>query len=367
MSFSSFRFALRLLLPLSLFLSTQAQALQVVTSIKPIQLLVAAISDGVTSPQLLIPGTSSPHDFQLRPSERQHLEQAQLIFWVGPQLEMALTKVLQQLPPSTRIVSLMESLPPSQEDTHSDEHHEDEAGKHNDDEHHEDEAGQHHEDEHHEDEAGQHHDDEHHADEAGQHHDNEHHEDEHEAVQHHDGHNHGAGSDPHIWLDPANAEILAHQIEAALSEVDPSNKARYKQNLQRFIKNLKAVDQQLEQQLSPLKQQGYFVFHDGYQGFEQHYQLNHLGAFTLSPERRPGARHLAEIAQQLQQQQAVCVFSEPQFSPALIDNLIDGTSTRKGELDPMAVDVTADAQGYFNLLRQLGQSFSDCLSQPTAG
>ncbi|MEH6648402.1 MAG: zinc ABC transporter substrate-binding protein ZnuA [Motiliproteus sp.] len=324
MSSSSLRFAIQFLLPLSLLISNPVQALQVVTSIKPVQLLVAAISDGVTAPQLLIPGASSPHDFQLRPSERRELEQAQLIFWIGPQLEMSLTKVLQQLPPSTQVVSLMASLPNSKESVHSDEYHDDEP----------------HQDEQHEDER------------------------------HHEGHNHGAHdkshNDPHIWLDPGNAEILAHRIETALSEIDPTNQARYQQNLQGFISDLKAADLQLEQQLSAVRQQGYFVFHDGYQGFEQHYRLNHLGAFTLSPERRPGARHLAEIRQQLEHQRAVCVFSEPQFSPALIDNLIDGTHARKGQLDPMATNVAVDAQGYVNLLRQLGQSFTECLSQPAA-
>ncbi len=279
-------------------IAPSASALEVVTSIKPVQLLVATISDGVNRPQLLIPGASSPHDFQLRPSERIKLEQAELIFWIGPELEMSLTKVLRQLPTSVRVVSLMDQ--PQQPTTVPSQH------------------------------------------------------------PHHDEHQHD--SDPHIWLDPERAKDLAQRITEVLSEVDPDNGAHYRQNLTLFLDQLDTTDRQIQELLVPVQKRGYFVFHDGYQGFEQHYGLNHLGAFTLSPERRPGAKHLAHIRQQLSGQRAVCVFSEPQFSPDLVENLIEATETRQGQLDPMAATIEADAQGYLNLLRQLGQSFERCLS-----
>lgn len=313
------RLTLTLLIMTTAF-STPASALELVTSIKPLQLLVAAISDGVSQPHLLIPGTSSPHDFQLRPSERKQLEQAELIFWVGPDLELSLTKVLQQLPASVQVIALMD--PPAATSPPEPARHEE-----------------------HEKSAG------HGTNEA-------HSKDEKHSK--HDAHQHSR--DPHIWLDPDRARQLAQQIAAALSQADQKHATDYQQNLIRFLNQLEATDQQLLAQLEPVQSRGYFVFHDGYQGFEQHYGLNQLGAFTLSPERRPGARHLARVRQQLVDEQAVCVFSEPQFSPALLANLIESTATRQGQLDPMGATIEVNAQGYLNLLRQLGQSFKSCLS-----
>ena len=280
-------------------LSSPLQALEITTSIKPLQLLVASISEGINRPALLIPGASSPHDYQLRPSERRQLEQADLIFWIGPQLEMSLTKVLKQLPPKTRVIALgiEETVQQPPKHTQPQEHK----------------------------------------------------------------HNH-SGSDPHIWLDPDHAADLAQQIATVLSEVDPSHSLDYQKNLLHFLAQLNHYDLKLKTLLEPVNQRGYFVFHDAYHGFEQHYQLNHLGAFTLSPERRPGARHLAEIRQQLMDYQAVCVFSEPQFPPSLVSNLVEGTNVRQGQLDPLGIGIEADASGYFRLLMQLGQSFQRCLS-----
>ena len=284
----------------TLSLSKPAQALDITTSIKPIQLLVASISHGTSEPHLLIPGTSSPHDFQLRPSERRQLEQADLIFWVGPALEMSLTKVLQQLPANARVITLGgDAQQQTSPETHS-------HGEHS-------------------------HDDQ--------------------------------SADPHIWLDPDRAAEIAEQIATVLSESDPTHRENYQQNLQQFLTRLRLHDQQLRTQLEPLRQQGYFVFHDAYQGFEQHYQLNHLGAFTLIPERRPGARHLADIRQKLQNNAAVCVFSEPQFPPSLVTRLIEGTRVRQGQLDPLGIDIEVDANGYFRLLTQLADVFEGCLSE----
>jgi zinc transport system substrate-binding protein len=289
-----------------------AQALEITTSIKPLQLLVASISAGVSQPRLLIPGASSPHDYQMRPSERRQLELAELVFWVGPELEMSLTRVLQQLPASVRVVAL------AKESEHLEPQTEPQALSHEDQGH------------------------EGHG---------------------HEGHGHDShSSDPHIWLDPDRGAELAVRIAAVLSEADPTHQADYQQNLAHFLTRLSEHDQHLKTLLEPVRHQGYFVFHDAYQGFEQHYQLNHLGAFTLSPERRPGARHVAEIRQQLVERQAACVFAEPQFAPALVTNLITGTPVRLGQLDPLGIDITADTDGYFQLLTRLGEAFADCLS-----
>tara|TARA_R100001143_G_C3357607_1_gene133454 strand:+ start:1754 stop:2572 length:819 start_codon:yes stop_codon:yes gene_type:complete len=70
------------------------EPLRVVASIKPLQLLAAAITDGVSSPALVIGAGQDPHHPALRPSERRTLAQAGMTLWVGPPLEAALADVI---------------------------------------------------------------------------------------------------------------------------------------------------------------------------------------------------------------------------------------------------------------------------------
>jgi zinc transport system substrate-binding protein len=76
---------------------SQAQAPQVVASIKPLQLIAAAITDGISAPAVVMSAGQDPHHAALRPSERRHLQQAALVLWAGPLLELPLQKVFGSL------------------------------------------------------------------------------------------------------------------------------------------------------------------------------------------------------------------------------------------------------------------------------
>lgn len=66
----------------------------VAVSIKPLHSLVAGVMDGVGEPQLIMSGNASPHDYALKPSDARLLENAGVIFWIGPNMELALRKSL---------------------------------------------------------------------------------------------------------------------------------------------------------------------------------------------------------------------------------------------------------------------------------
>ena len=76
-------------------ISAQAQV-QILTSIKPLQLIAAAIQDGQGEPLVLLPPGASPHYFVLRPSDAKRLDQADLFYWIGPDLENFLPRLLTQ-------------------------------------------------------------------------------------------------------------------------------------------------------------------------------------------------------------------------------------------------------------------------------
>ncbi|MDJ0947591.1 MAG: zinc ABC transporter substrate-binding protein ZnuA [Alphaproteobacteria bacterium] len=307
---------------------------KVIVSIKPIHSLVAGVMEGVGAPVLLIKGAGSPHNYSLRPSEADALENADLIFWVGEDLETFLRKPLAALPKRARVVSLsgvegvtlLEAREGGVWDAHTDEHAHTQEDDHDHD--HEDEHGQ-------EDAHG--------------------HEDE-------DGHAHGE-HDMHLWLDPANARAMTAVIATALTDRDPGNAETYKMNADRLLARLDALTAEIEKILAPVRERPYIVFHDAYQYFERRFDLRPAGSITVSPDRAPGARRLYEIRKKIVDAGAACVFSEPQFEPKLVRTVIDGTPARTAELDPLGAAVPPGPAAYPTIMQSLAKSLRDCLGK----
>jgi zinc transport system substrate-binding protein len=293
------------------------QPIKLITSVQPVQMIVSAISNGVAEPSVLLPAGATPHEYSLKPSNVRDISNADLLFWIGPSLETFLEKTLNKFTQKTglRVVSLIES--PGLTRIHLDSEH-------------------------------QHHDDHHHS------------------VKNLSSQETSATEnlDPHIWLDPLNALAMAQQVAAVLSETDPSHTQQYQQNLQLFRQRITQLDQQLSPQFNKIKERGYFVFHDAYSYFEQRYGLNRLGEFSVN-ESKPSVKKMMEIQAIIKQGKAVCIFSEPQFNPALIDAVTRGTDVRRASLDPLGDSYNYSKPGaehYFEFMYQFADQFIDCLS-----
>ncbi|MHA7970960.1 zinc ABC transporter substrate-binding protein ZnuA [Rhizobium sp. CAU 1783] len=301
---------------------------QVVVSIKPIHSLVAAVMQGVGEPSLIVEGTASPHTYSLKPSNARALENADVVFWVGPGLEAFLEKPLDALAADAKVVEL-EDAPglvrlPFREGGAFEAH--DDGDEHAEGEDH----------------AGH---DEHAADEhAGE------------------GHNHEHGGfDMHLWLDPMNAKAMAAQIEATLVAADPANAARYKANGIALAAEIDALDKEIASTVVPVLDKPFVVFHDAYQYFEKRYDIRIAGSITVSPETMPGAERIAEIHAKVKDLKAACVFAEPQFEPKLISVVTEGTDAKSGVLDPEGGALDAGPALYPALMRNLAKSLADCL------
>ena len=86
--------------------ASASEPAHVVASIKPIHSLVAGVMRGAGEPKLLIAGGASPHTYSLKPSDARALQDADVIFWVGNDLETFLEKPLSGLPKMARVVEL---------------------------------------------------------------------------------------------------------------------------------------------------------------------------------------------------------------------------------------------------------------------
>lgn len=329
---------------------------QVVVSIKPIHSLVASIMKGVGEPTLVVEGAASPHTYTLKPSNARALENANLVFWVGPGLEAFLEKPLEALAGKAKVVELADAPGlnklPFREGGAFEAH---DHGEHADGDHAE---GEHHD---HKGDAAEAHADEGHDHDADEHDHAAAGEEEHEHEEGHD-HEHG-GTDMHLWLDPTNAKAMAAVIATSLIEADPANKATYEANTAALDAELDALDKDIAAQVAPVADQPFVVFHDAYQYFEKRYKVRVAGSVTVSPETMPGAERLSEIHAKIAALRAACVFAEPQFEPKLINVVTEGTDAKSGTLDPEGGALPEGPELYGQLMRNLSTSIVDCLSQ----
>lgn len=313
-----------------------AEPPHVVTSLKPLELLVRAVATDTTRVTTLVPAGASPHTYQIRPSERKALETADLIFWVGPEMETFLDRLLSGADFSGRTVAL---APGANEDAPGDGHNEPSQGH--------DSHGEHEEHSEHRDKG----DHEEHG-KAG---------DEWDA----DDHHHGHGEDPHIWLDPALAFGMAEKIHAHLTELPDADVGALDRNLESFRSALEETEERILQQLKQVKNISIFTYHDAFGRFAEHYGLSVAGVMTPSPERSPGARHLAEIQEQLAGANAPCLLTEPQFSRKWWRSITEKVELTMSTWDPLASDITPDAQGYLRFQQSLADAVLKCLPEQT--
>lgn len=297
--------------------AARAEGLQVVSTIKPVHSLVAAVMGTAGTPALLIDGGASPHTFSLKPSHARALAQADIVFWIGPVLEQFLEAPLENLAERARSVPLLEAASLRRLPVRS-------GGI-----------------------WGTHDMHDAHGDEHGTAHEGE-----------------PSVIDPHIWLDVRNAIALTGAIEEELTKVYPDLAATFAANAERLRKRLAALDREIEAAVSPVSNEPYFVFHDAYQYYETRYGLAPLGAVTASPDIRPGARRLTNLRQTVEERGVVCVFAEPQFEPRLLNILVEDEEVRLAYLDPLGSDIAAGPDHYADSMRALTRNLVGCLSHP---
>ena len=343
-----------------LALTTYAD-INVVASVKPVHSLVSGVMEGAGKPDLIVQGSASPHTYSLKPSQAQQLEDADLVFWMGHELESFLEKPLEAIATSAHVVKLIDSgnlkKIKMREGGMFDAHAHDEHEGHDD---HDEHKGH---DDHDEHEGHDDHDEHEGHDDHDEHEGHDDH-DEHEGHDDHHDHDHGHGEfDIHVWLDPENAKVLVNEIKLALIEKDPSNASIYEANSKKINLKLDQLIDEVSSKLESEKGKGYVVFHDAYQYFEEQFGMSAVGSITVSPEVVPGANRIRELKEKIVDLNATCVFSEPQFEPKLVSPVIEGTQANTGVLDPLGASIKDGPELYFTLIRNMANSLQDCLSK----
>lgn len=283
----------------------------IISSVKPIAFITQAVSDGVTNTDILLPDGASPHTYSLKPSDLAKIKTAELIIWVGEDLETFMPTVLKSIDKNKQIELMDIPTIKSLLRTSTNNHDQQETHSHNND----------------------------------------------------SDHDHHGEYDEHIWLSPKIAKEIAQAVHDKLITIYPDKKDIIDENLNEFTVKLAETEQNIAKKLINVQNSGYFVFHDAYGYFESQFGLKNLGSFTINPAVQPGVQTVYAIKRELKEHQAVCIFREPQFSPAVIEKIVNGTDVRIGELNPLGTDITLSKNAYSQFLLRLTQQLLDCLDK----
>lgn len=280
----------------------------VVTDIPAVHSLVATVMGDTGTPELLLQGNASPHDYSIRPSQGRLLQGADLLIWTSEGLTPWLPRTVNAMAPDLPSIELL-----------NDEGSEKLPARENNDFSHDD-------------------------------HDHDH------AHAHTDG-------DPHGWLSTDNARHWLELIADRLAEVDPEQADIYQHNAEQAMQSLIALDVEVESQLAEVRGKPFVVFHDSYHYFEDQNEFHATASISLSDGTAPGVRQVNNLRKQVGQHPGICVFSEPQFSQRMINTIAENHDVRLGQLDPLGSTLEPGPALYETLIRNLASSLHECLSK----
>lgn len=291
--------------------------LSVVASIKPIYSLVAAVMGDIGTPELLLKAPSSAHHFTLKPSQARILQAADIVFWVGPTMEQPLTKALATLAPHAQTTPLINASGLMLLEFNNDAPAHQKPGLEQRDDH-----------------------------------------DRHEKHGDHDGHM----INPHIWLDPQNAQVMLREISSRLGKADPENTKIYAANADQMSVRLAGLQADIARQLAPYSAARFLVLHDAHSYFERRFGLRNHGAITSEPDVMPTASRIKALRSELGTHQIDCIFAEPLLGQKAVDLIAEGSKVRIGRLDPVASNLPAGVELYPDLLQSYATAMQACFS-----
>lgn len=282
-------------------LAAGAEVPAVVTDIPVVHSLVAQVMGDLGTPDLLVGGGSSPHDYQLRPSQARALANAGAVFWIGPEMTPWLADVVAAADAGDKVALL--DLPGTQlRQFGSEADHEDADNK---------------------------------------------------------DHAHG-GRDPHAWLNPGNASIWLGAIAETLAARDPGNAAAYRANAEAAMEGVDRLDADLKARLAGVTG-GIVVSHDAYGYFAEHYGLTVVASLAGGDAAQPGAAHLSEVAALVRDSGAKCVFPEAGHDPKPAVALARETGLEVAEaIDPEGLGMAPGPELYAALMTALAEKIAAC-------
>ena len=170
-------------------------------------------------------------------------------------------------------------------------------------------------------------------------HDHDHDEHDHN----HEGHHHE--DDPHIWLSPENAKVMAGNICAGLSRRYPEYEDVFSANLENLLADLNTLQSYGEMTLSDLKCRKLVTFHDGFSYFAQAFDLTILEAVEEESGSEASARELKHLIGVVRENDLPAIFTEANGSTSAA-----GVISRETGAKVLSLDMAMSGSSYFDAM-----------------
>lgn len=286
--------------------AAHAKTLKVIATIKPLHSLVASVMGDKGTLQLMVKGGLDPHIYRLKPSNIRQIHNSDVVFYIDPDMEIFLKRIFKRSYGNFMAVPLAQqkkiNLIPYRT---SKVWHREGEGK--------------------------------------------------SETLHQEG-----KQDLHIWLDPANARRMVQVIEEVLSSLDPYNRLTYIENAQKTIAHLYTMEEEIREQLRPLREKPMIVYHDAFQYFEKSFSLKSVGAILLKSDQTPSAKHLKILKKLAKDKNVTCVLGTPGAHPRIATVVMSGTKAGFGVVDPLGVYLDAGPDLYFQMMEEMALSITEC-------
>ena len=156
--------------------------------------------------------------------------------------------------------------------------------------------------------------------------------------------------DPHIWLSPRHARVMARALAAGLSQVDPSHAADYAEGCESYVAQLDELDQFLAQGLSAAGVERFMVYHPSWGYFARDYGLEQISVEHEGKE--PTARHLAHVIEVMRAARIGTIFVSPQFDRRSAAAVAAELGARVRMVDPLSRTYLAELRSFGLALMQ---------------
>ena len=272
----------------------------IVASIKPLQLIAQEIAGPDSVVSLLVPPNQSPHHFALKPSDARKVARAQMIVWIGPGMEIFLKDLLSLIPDDSVVIESMSltglrKYPLDRQRRSQTEPLAD------------------------------------------------------------------SQVDAHIWLDTGNATLIAAEIVKHLLVLDPTNSSLYKNNMEKFVARLTTLRAEMAEELNAIRGVKYAVYHNAFQYFEMEFGLKHQFEFVQDSEIPPGVRQLLNARKLTDEKAISCVIKDVSARSAIIDTVLADRKIKVVTADLLGQHLSTVEHSYAGLMSRLKDNFLTCL------
>ena len=170
--------------------------------------------------------------------------------------------------------------------------------------------------------------------------------------------------DPHIWLNPLQAQEQADRILSALVAVDPEGAQLYTRNADGLDVELVALDEQISKRLSSCELDYVVVSHLAFGHMAERYQFKQIGLAGLSPEFESGPSQIAGVIQRIDELGIRHILQEPIASDRLAQTAAAETGAEVLALHPLEVRTTDEASrglSYIDIMQANADSLATAL------